>query len=85
MRVGVDDPGKDGPAVQIDEARRRGREHSGFSIGADEDDATAADRERCHDRTRVVDGVDVAVGENEISRPLRREHHWCERRHRQVA
>ncbi len=83
--MGIDDPGNYSRAVQVDEARRGTRQHSSLGIGADEDDATTAGRERRHDWTRVVYGVDAAIGENEISGRLRREQDWCERGQRKVA
>ena len=83
--MGVDDSGNDCGAVQIDDASRGAREYSGFGIGANEDDATIASRERCHDRARIVYGVDAAVGENEISGALRPEQDWCEHGRRKVA
>jgi hypothetical protein len=77
MGVAVDQAGRHGPAVQIDDARG-GRgifRHGG--IRPDRDDPLAYYRHRLRDARARVDGDDVAVLENAIGRPSR---HACRRR-----
>ena len=64
--MGVGESRNHGGAVQIDHLRRRPGQDSRLRVRSDEEDATAAHRERGRARTSVVDGVDLSVGENEI-------------------
>ena len=79
MRVRIRESWKDSGSVQVDHTRRCVREHSRFRVGADKEHTSSPNGERGNDGTRVVDGVDPAVGENEIGWALRCEHRWCER------
>jgi hypothetical protein len=73
-----------GPA-KIDYQRRRAGENSRFGIRSDEEHATAAHCQGGRARARVVDCVDLSVGENQIGGALRFEHCWCERGNRKVG
>jgi hypothetical protein len=50
-----------------------------LAIGSDEENARAANRESGSFGSRVIDGVDPPVSEEEIGGPLRAEHGGCER------
>ncbi len=62
----VDEAGDDGASREIYGPRLRTSELIDIRIGADRDDALAADRQRLRDGKAVVDGDDLAVDENEI-------------------
>ena len=83
--MGVSDPGQDCSAMEINDGCRRPRQRSCLSIRADKQDSSTADRDRRDDWPRVVDGVNVAVGYNEIRRRLRSQQRWCERGHCEVG
>ena len=83
--MGISDSGNYGGPVKIDYQRRRAGQNSRLRIGSDEEDAASADCQSRRAGTRVVDGVDLSVGENEIGGSLRFEHCWCERGNRKVG
>ena len=66
VRVGVDDSRDDGGTTQVDDLRTLAGECLGLGVGTDEQDALVSNREGRSDRTGVVNGVNAAVGENEI-------------------
>jgi len=77
--VGVNNSRNDGGAMKVDYLRGWTSKRLPFAIGSDEENARAANRESGSFGSRVVDGVDPPVGENEIGGTLRSEHGWCER------
>ena len=66
VHVVVDETRNDRAAPQIDAARRGSGHLQDLLITADEDEAIAFDGDRLRDRELVVDGDDLAVGEDEI-------------------
>ena len=74
-----------GGPVKIDYQRRRARQNSRLRIRSDEEHAASTHCQRGRARSRVVDRVDLSVGENEIGGSLRFEHCWCERGNRKVG
>ena len=77
--MGVNNSRNDRGAMKVDYLRGWTSECLRFAIGSDEDNARAANRESGSFGSRVVDGVDPSIGENEIGGTLRSEHGWCER------
>ena len=72
VRVVVDQPGHDGFAGEVDAARVGSGETRDVGGGADGDDAIASDGDGLRDREAVVDGDDLAVGQDDIGRSLLR-------------
>ena len=64
VRVVVDHAGHDRAAGQIDPARRRSGERRDVVVAADGDDAVALDGDGLRDRESLVDGDDLAAGED---------------------
>ena len=85
MGMGVGNSRNYGGPVKVDYQRRRAGKNSGLRIRSDEEDAASAHCQGGRARTRVVDCVDLSVGENEIGGSLRFKHCWCERGNRKVG
>jgi len=85
MGVRIDDTWNHSGTAKVDDLSGRTRKRSRFAVGADEEDTSGANCQRGNHRSRVVDGVDQTICENEIGSGLRSEHHWCERGYRQVG
>ncbi len=68
MGVRVDHAGDHDPAGEIQHLRRRSAQEQRLARRADERHAAAADGHRLHERMRIVDGVDLCVDENQVSR-----------------
>ena len=85
MGMGVSESRNHGGPVKIDNQRRWAGQNFRLRIRSDEEDAASAHCQGGRARTRVVDGVDLSVGENEIGGSLRFEHCWCERGNRKVG
>ena len=83
--MGVGESRQYGGPVKIDYLRRRAGENSRLRIRSEEEDAASAHGQGGRARTRVVDCVDLSIGENEIGGSLRFEHCWCERGNREVG
>ena len=68
MTVRVVQSGNHRAAAGVDHLRRWSAERECFRIGADHDEAIAADRDGLRLRARVVDRVDTRVDDDEIGR-----------------
>ena len=61
VRMGVDEPGHDGAAAQIDEARGVARQAAEICTGADFRDAVRGDRDGLGDVEGGIEGDDVTA------------------------
>ena len=77
--MGINNSRNDCGAMKVDYLGGWTSECLRLVIGSDEENARTANRESGSFGSRVVDGVDPPIGENEIGSTLRSQHGWCER------
>ena len=71
MVVGVDESGKQNAATQLDDLGLHAYQRGDLDIRSDRNDSVPRDRHRLGDRSRFIDGDDLAAAQNQIGRTLR--------------